>query len=348
MHTLTIQTKPAYPVYIGSDLIRNTGSLVQNLGDFERVCVVTDDNVEKLYLQTVLDSFGEKVQTASIVIPHGEQSKCLASLGKLYDFFADQKMTRSDLIIALGGGVVGDLTGFAASSFLRGVKYVQIPTTLLAQVDSSVGGKTAIDIPAGKNLVGSFYQPSAVLCDIDTLSTLSDTIFSDGCAEIIKYACIYDASLFDLIYQIHDRDILEKIITRCLEIKAEVVAEDEKDTGVRMILNFGHTLGHAVEKKYHFSTYTHGQGVAIGMVKITKLSEKAGLTAPGTVKKIAELCQAMKLPIDCEISNEELFDICCLDKKNLHHMIHLILLKEIGSCFIHKLSREEFSDFLNQ
>lgn len=348
MHTLTIHTDPAYPVYIGSGLIQNTGSLIEHLGDFERVCVVTDDNVEKLYLETVLNSFGEQVQTASFVIPHGEQSKSLSCLGQLYDFFAAQKMTRSDLIIALGGGVVGDLTGFAASSFLRGVKYVQIPTTLLAQVDSSVGGKTAIDIPAGKNLVGSFYQPSAVICDLNTLSTLSDTIFSDGCAEIIKYACIYDASLFDLIYRIHDRDTLEKIITRCLEIKAEVVAKDEKDTGLRMILNFGHTLGHAVEKKYHFSTYTHGQGVAIGMVKITKLSEKAGLTSPGTADKISDLCQKMKLPVDCEISQDELFDICCLDKKNLHHKIHLILLKEIGSCFIHKLSQNEFKTFLNQ
>lgn len=350
MQTLMIQTAPAYPVYIGNDLIGKTGELMKGLGNYKKVSIVTDDQVAPLYLEKVISSFDEDVSISSYVIPHGETSKCAEMLFKLYHFFAEQKLSRSDLILALGGGVVGDLTGFAASTFLRGVAYVQIPTTLLAQVDSSVGGKTAIDIPEGKNLVGSFYQPKAVICDVDTLSTLTDTIFCDGMAEVIKYACIYDAELFPKLHGLSRKDvknpILTEVIRRCLEIKAAVVAEDEKDTGLRMILNFGHTLGHAIEKQYHFSGYTHGQGVAIGMVKIIRLAEAAGLTEKGTADKIEALCKEHGLPTDCEISNDDLFRHCSMDKKNLNQSIYLILLEKIGQYKIHKLSPEGFRAFL--
>lgn len=348
MQTIDIQTGAPYQVLVGNGLLARTASLLDGVCTYERVAIVTDDNVAPLYLDTVKASFPDTVEVSSYVVAHGESAKCADNLVALWSFFAAQKLTRSDLIIALGGGVVGDLTGFAASSYLRGVNYVQIPTTLLAQADSSVGGKTAIDIPEGKNLVGSFYQPVAVLCDLDTLSTLTDEIFSDGVAEIIKYACIYDASLFDRIYHIKENDELLDILTRCIRIKAEVVAEDEHDTGRRMILNFGHTIGHAVEKYHHFTDYTHGQGVAIGMVRITRLAEQTGLTAPGCADRIEALCKACGLPTECDVPNDALFDICCLDKKNLRGVINIILLHDIGSCYIQKQTHDEFTAFLNQ
>lgn len=348
MKKIPISTGNPYEVLVGTDLLNRTGQLVKDVCKFRTVAIVTDDIVEKLYLEQVQSSFPETVSVYSYTIEHGEHSKSAENLLNLYSFFCECGLTRSDLIIALGGGVVGDLTGFAASSYLRGVRYVQIPTTLLAQVDSSVGGKTAINIPQGKNLVGSFYQPAMVLCDISTLSTLSDAIFNDGVAEIIKYGCIYDEELFRQICDIRLPEVLTEIIIRCISIKAEVVADDERDTGLRMILNFGHTIGHAVEKYHHFSDYTHGQGVAVGMVTITRLSEAAGLTRPGTSDRIKELCEQFHLPTECDVPNDELFRICCLDKKNMNAGIHLILLKEIGECLIQKQSHEEFRTFLNQ
>lgn len=348
MQTIEIQTSHPYPVFVGSNLISNIAQMLEPVCKYQKVAIVTDDIVEKLYLDQVIRSFPNSDHVFSIVFPNGEQTKNSENLLKLYAFYTEKQITRSDLIIALGGGVIGDLTGYSAATYLRGVKYIHIPTTLLAQVDSSVGGKTAINIPQGKNLVGSFYQPVAVFCDIDTLSSLSEVNFSSGVAEVIKYGCIYDKALFDQISKIRNPETLVKIITRCIKIKAEVVNQDEFDTGLRMILNFGHTIGHAVEKQYHFSTYTHGQAVAIGMVKMTQLSEKAGLTEPGTAQQIAALCQQFGLPTDCEISQEELFASCCLDKKNMNTTIHIILLKQIGECFIHQIPHDQFQEFLNQ
>ena len=348
MKTISIKASRPYQVLVGEGLLSQAASLLQGIPSYGKVAIITDDIVGGLYLSPVKASFEQKAPVVSYAIPHGEQSKNGEQLFKLYDFLAENRFTRSDLIVALGGGVVGDLAGFCAATFLRGVPYVQIPTTLLAQVDSSVGGKTAIDIPAGKNLVGSFYQPAAVLCDTQVLSTLSDLDFSSGAAEVIKYACIYDRELFDKLYDLKNPQVLEEVITRCISIKAEVVAQDEFDTGLRMILNFGHTIGHAVEKQYHFSTYTHGQGVAIGMVKMTQLSEKAGLTKPGTAQKIAHLCQHFGLPVTCEITVDQLMEHCAMDKKNLKNKLHLVLLHEIGSCLVHQLSSEQFRQFLTQ
>lgn len=347
MQKITVDTKKSYDIYVGEHLLAQTAQLLGEITSFAQVVIVTDDIVADLYLDTVKQSFPDQSIVSSFVIKNGEQSKNAENLLALYDFMAEQNITRSDLVIALGGGVVGDLTGFCASSFLRGIKYVQIPTTLLAQVDSSVGGKTAINIKAGKNLVGSFYQPIAVLCDTATLSTLSDPIFSDGVAEIIKYGCIYDRTLFDRISEIRNKETLEQIIVRCIEIKAEIVKQDEFDLGLRMILNFGHTLGHAVEKYYDFTTYTHGQGVAIGMVKITALSEAAGYTQKGTTKQIVSLLKQFQLPTTCALPDKKALELCCHDKKNINNAIHLILLKEIGSCIVQKMRIEELSSFLN-
>lgn len=347
MKTIHISAGNPYDVTVGSGLLEKTAELLDGICKFQTVAIVTDDIVEPLYLERVKASFPKSINVYSFAVPHGEQSKSAENLLQLYSFFSRCGITRSDLIIALGGGVVGDLTGFAASSYLRGVRYVQIPTTLLAQVDSSVGGKTAINIPQGKNLVGSFYQPCAVLCDTSVLNTLKDTVFHDGVAEIIKYGCICDKELFEKISQIHRPEILEEIILRCISIKAEVVAQDEHDTGRRMILNFGHTIGHAVEKFHHFTDYTHGQGVAIGMVHITRLSEEKGITRPGTASRIEKLCRLFDLPTQCDVPADELFRICCLDKKNMNSKIHLILLSEIGSCLIQEQSHEELKAFLN-
>lgn len=344
--TIPIQTNHPYQVVVGQGLLEKTYETARPITDFRTVVIVSDDNVAPLYLQAVRDSFPETIRVESFLIPHGEQSKNAQNLFKLMDFCAGLSMTRTDLLVALGGGVVGDLTGFAASIYLRGIPYLQIPTTLLAQVDSSVGGKTAIDIPAGKNLVGTFYQPAAVLCDTGTLSTLTPEIFHDGVAEIIKYGCIYDETLFEQIPDIRRPETLAAIIKRCIEIKAEVVCQDEFDKGLRMILNFGHTIGHAIEKYYHYEGYTHGQGVAIGMAFLTGISERAGYTKPGTTLRLLTLLRSFDLPISCGLSNETLEEICALDKKNLNGGLNLILISKIGTAFVHKVNQQEFQYLL--
>ena len=241
--------------------------------------------------------------------------------------------------IALGGGVVGDISGFAASTFLRGIKFIQIPTTLLAQVDSSVGGKVAVNLDGGKNLVGSFYQPKAVLIDPDMLSTLSERIFNDGMAEVIKYALIWDKELFSELEK--DTLDIEKIIYTCVDIKRQVVEEDEFDTGKRMILNFGHTYGHVVESAYNYETYTHGEGVAIGMARITERTEKMGITKVGTYDKIVSILKKYDLCFDdYSIDKETAANIMLRDKKSAGGSINYIVLKEIGTCDIMKMDRE--------
>lgn len=345
-HTIPIQTDHPYDVLVGQNILEHAYEIARPLSKFQTVLVVTDDHVAPLYLQKVMDSFPKEIHVESFIIPHGEQSKNAENLLNIIDCCASLHMTRSDMLIALGGGVVGDLTGFAASIYLRGIPYLQIPTTLLAQVDSSVGGKTAIDITAGKNLVGTFYQPIAVLCDTKTLSTLSTDTFHDGIAEIIKYGCIYDDVLFEQIANIDQPHVLEQIIKRCIEIKAEIVCQDEFDKGLRMLLNFGHTIGHAVEKYYHFEKYTHGQAVAIGMAFLTAISERAGLSEVGTTLRLLSLIRKFDLPIQCDLSNQVLEEICALDKKNMAGTLHLILISKIGSAFVHSVSADEFHELL--
>ena len=347
IQTIPIQTNSPYDVTIGQDILERAYEIARPLSKFQTVLIVSDDNVAPLYLEQVKRSFPAHIQIHTFIIPHGEQSKNAQNLLKLMDLCAENSMTRSDLMIALGGGVVGDLTGFAASIYLRGIPYLQIPTSLLAQVDSSVGGKTAIDISAGKNLVGTFYQPAAVLCDTKVLSTLPDEVFHDGVAEIIKYGCIYDEALFEEIPKIWEPEHLLSIIKRCIEIKAEVVCQDELDKGLRMILNFGHTIGHAVEKYYHYKTYTHGQGVAIGMAFLTAISERAGLTKQGTTLRLLKLIQQFGLPVTCNLSNQDLMEICALDKKNIGGGLNLILLSEIGHAFVHRVTNDELEQLLS-
>ena len=345
MYQIPVNTGRPYSVLVRRGILQNTWQEIENIKSYQAVCIVTDDKVAPLYLDTVMGTIPSSVRVEHYAIPHGESSKNGENFFRLQEFFASCKLTRSDLIIALGGGVVGDLAGFAASCYLRGIDFVQIPTTLLAQVDSSVGGKTAVDLPQGKNLVGSFYQPVLVLCDPDTLTTLTPDIFQDGMAEVIKYACIWDASLAEKIQAADDPEVLEAVIARCIEIKAEVVAQDEFDNGMRMLLNFGHTIGHAVEQHYHYETYTHGQGVAIGMYTITRISEELGLTKPGTADTIRSLLEQYSLPLTDSISTRDIIELSLVDKKSRDGGIHLILLEEMGKAQARFYPRQDLEEF---
>lgn len=346
MNRIQIQTSSPYEVLVGQDLLKNTANLLDGITGYSKVAIITDQKVAPLYLQQVSDSFPADVQVFSLVLPQGEATKSAKKWTEVLSFLCQNGLTRTDLVVALGGGVIGDLTGFAASCYLRGVRYLQIPTTLLAQVDSSVGGKTAINIPEGKNLIGSFYQPCRVICDIDTLATLDAVDFSSGMAEVIKYGCIYDADMFDDFSHMDQVDVRMRVIQRCIEIKAIVVTKDERDTGLRMILNFGHTLGHAVEKEHGFSGYTHGQSVAIGMIAITKLSEKSGFTPAGIADQIESICKQFDLPTVCDVSPERLVALCARDKKNTAKALRVLLLDKMGSCQIVSMTMDEFATFV--
>ncbi len=342
--------KRSYPILIERGILKRTGQEVQRIYKGKKVFVITDENVGNLYLDEVLNSLQrEGYETDSMTLPPGEQTKAFHILPEIFDRFLDFKLTRSDLIIALGGGVIGDLAGFAASTFLRGVPYVQIPTSLLAQVDSSVGGKVAVDLPRGKNLVGSFYHPKLVLIDPDVLFSLPDRFFYDGMAEVIKYSCIKDRSLFEQLDKYNNKNEmtadLEDIIYHCCDIKRQIVEEDEKDQGNRMLLNFGHTIGHAIEAYYEYKKYTHGEAVAIGMYEITKRAEEKGLTPKGTARLIKEMVTKYQLPFELDTNDfTPVLDTIQLDKKNINNVLHVILLKEIGQAYIHKTSIQFFQD----
>lgn len=347
MHEITVNASKRYSIYCGNGLLKNIGKYFLDVCRARKAVIVTDDTVAPLYANIVSKSLEESgIEISLMVIPSGEASKSLEMLEKLYDFCCMHKLTRSDALVALGGGVVGDLTGFAAATYMRGIDFIQLPTTFLAQIDSSVGGKTAVNIPGGKNLVGSFKQPILVLCDTDTLRTLSPLHFADGVAEAIKYGMIKDKSIFDIIESGKLKEDLLSVICRCIEIKKQVVENDEFDTGERMLLNFGHTFGHAIEKFYHYSGYSHGMGVAAGMVKITELSERYGITKSGTSARLIHCVEKNGLPISSNIDDETLVEYSLMDKKASSVSIKIVLCSEIGKSFVKKLSRDEYIKFV--
>ncbi len=342
------------------DIFIETGCLAQAGERIKAVCpkatrafVVTDSIVERLYGDTVTDSL-EKAgfREHLVVVPAGEESKSPEMLFNLWETMMDFGLTRSDVVVALGGGVVGDLTGFAAATILRGVDLVQIPTTLLAQVDSSVGGKVAVDLPQGKNLAGAFWQPKLVLTDPATLNTLSDDDFADGMAEVIKYGCIADAEFFSTLEQHPSRwemmEDIESVLYTCCDIKRKVVVADERDTGGRMVLNFGHTLGHAYELAGDFEEYTHGQGVSAGMVRACELGEELGITPEGTADRIAVLLGCFGLPIDIFCTQEDYKKAIGLDKKGSGDEIKLVLLKELGQAVLHPMEKSRLLELLQE
>ncbi len=345
MKTIHVNASTSYDIMIERGALGRCGEILSGMLKTRKAAIITDDIVDRLYGNAAAESLKKNgFSICKFVFPNGEASKTGKTLFSIYEFLCENGITRSDCIIALGGGVVGDISGYAAATFLRGLKYIQIPTTLLAQIDSSVGGKTAIDLPWGKNLVGAFKQPECVICDPDTLSTLKEAILSDGMAEAIKYGMIRDKELFELIAS-HDignvTEVIDDIIYKCVSIKRDVVENDEFDTGERMILNFGHTLGHAVESHYNYETYTHGSAVAIGMYMISSRS-----CSPEITEALEQCLKAYKLPISCNADIRKLVPLCSNDKKRTSSDIHFIVCEEIGKAQIKTLTFEEFEKYV--
>ena len=334
MKTITVNASRRYDVHIGSGLLHQLGQYTKSLTKASKVCIVSDSNVFPLHGSQAVNSLKNAgFDVIDFVFPAGEESKNGYVYLELLNFLAQNQITRADCLIALGGGVVGDLTGFAAATFLRGIPFIQVPTTLLAAVDSSVGGKTAIDLPAGKNLCGAFYQPSLVLCDTDTLNTLPEDIFRDGCAEVIKYGILYNEELFDSLCKTGVAFDREAIIARCVELKRNVVMEDEFDTGARMKLNLGHTLGHGVEAQSHF-TISHGKAVAIGMAIVARAAESEGICTAETKDRILSAIKIFGLPTDTDYDADCLLSCALSDKKRAGGTVNLIIPVAIGDCRI--------------
>lgn len=342
----------SYPIYIEAGLLDEIGHKIREIYNGKKIVIVTDENVSKYYGEKLINNIKkENYEVSEIVLIPGEKTKCIEELTGLYNKFLDLGLTRSDLIIAFGGGVIGDLTGFAAATYLRGVNLIQIPTSLIAQIDSSIGGKVAVDLPRGKNLIGNFYHPKAVFIDPLMLKTLEKRFLYDGMAEVIKYGAIRDKDLFNNLMNYKNEEELfkniEYVIETCCNIKKQVVENDEKDTGERMILNFGHTLGHVVEKYFNFEKYTHGEAVAIGMNLITAKSEELSLTEEGTSQQIKNILVKYNLPYEVEMKDKnQILNTISLDKKSSGKNINLVIIKKIGEVFLHEINKDELNKFI--
>ncbi len=329
MYTVHLVASHAYDILIGPNLLEKAGQYIRNVFSPCKVCVVTDSNVHPLYANQVMESLTSASFTPiEYVFPAGEQHKTLETLSLILEFMAENQMTRGDIVAALGGGVTGDIAGFAAAVYARGIPFVQLPTTLLAAVDSSVGGKTAVDLKAGKNLAGAFHQPSLVLTDTNVMAELPEKLLSEGAAEIIKYGVLMDEALFQRMSASGWKRHLPEIILRSVEIKKEMVMADEFDTGMRKLLNLGHTFGHAIEKCADFSI-SHGEGVAIGMTIAAGATGNAALTA-----EIIKANLACNLPFYTEFDARALSQAALTDKKRSGMTVDLILPECIGKCNI--------------
>jgi 3-dehydroquinate synthase len=342
MQTVTVALgERSYAIHIGQNLLDQVGSLLGQLPLTKRALVVTQPAIAATYGGRVVESLRAQGFVAEAYeVLDAEEAKSLAWLEQLYDRLVDLRLDRRSPVIALGGGVVGDLAGFAAATYLRGVPFVQMPTTLLAQVDSSIGGKTAVNHPRGKNLIGAFYQPRVVLIDVDTLHTLPPRGLRSGMAEVVKYGVIAKPDLFErlegctLDTLMQDATLLTQVIRECCQIKADVVSADEHETGIRLTLNFGHTFGHAIEAAGGFSTYTHGEAVAIGMVWATELSRRMGLCDPQLLERLKRLLSKLGLPIALSGHVDGVRDALLLDKKVLAGRSRFILVEDIGKVSI--------------
>lgn len=347
MQKVTVCTSNGdYFVHIGKGLLSKLGTIAKDSAKGNKVMLISDDRVYPLYGDTAIKFLEDAgYEVFSFVFPDGEQSKNIDTLSKILNRLGECHLYRDDIIVALGGGVVGDISGLAAALYQRGIGYVSVPTTLLAAVDSSVGGKTAVDLPCGKNLCGAFWQPKAVVCDTDTLSTLTDEIFACGMAEVIKYGMIDSEELFENICKNNIRISPEDAIVKCVEIKAKIVNEDEFDNGIRAILNFGHTLGHSVEKLSDFSI-PHGEAVAIGMSAVTLACEKKGICPIGTHKALVDALKMYALPCTSPFTLEEVCEHCGGDKKMSGKGLSLITIDKIGNAKIHVIPFENLTEFM--
>jgi len=347
MHTVKVNVGKGYEVKIGAGLLSCAGQLVKDVLGQCRVAIITDSNVLPLYgekVQKSLENAG--LQAHMISFPAGEENKTLQTVGTLLERLSQLQLTRSDAVVALGGGVVGDMAGFAAAIYLRGVRYVQIPTTLLAAVDSSVGGKTAVDLGAGKNLAGAFKQPELVICDTDTLKTLPHVQIQSGMAEAIKTAVLQGEDLMEKVENPENADFTE-IITRCVRYKAHIVEIDEKEKNERKLLNLGHTIGHAIEKCSNFQL-PHGHCVAIGMAFILRAGEKLGITDTATSQRVEKCLQSWGLPTDTDYPTDALCTVALSDKKRSGDSITFVFAEKIGSCIFKKVPISEVSDYIEK
>ena len=344
MKTVHIGTGAPYDALIGAGLLKGAGERLRALHAPCRVGIVTDSNVAPLYVKPLSEALLQAgFEPVSIVIPAGEAHKTLQTYGEIQSFMVEKGLTRADLFCALGGGVVGDLTGFAAATYQRGVPFVQLPTTLLCAVDASVGGKTAVDLPEGKNLVGAFHQPLCVLCDTDTFQSLDEARWADGAAEALKHGLIADRALFERMKGGAWRADIEAVVARNIEIKRAFVEGDERDQGKRKLLNFGHTLGHAAELQSGFAL-SHGQAVAIGIVLEARAAHRMGFGAD-VAKEIIGAAQNNGLPVACPCGAEALMKAVLRDKKREGDAIEVGYLKEIGQGALKKLSIENLLRF---
>lgn len=337
---LTVHTQSHdYPIVITSqcDMAKEIAPYIKG----SQVMIVTNTTVEKLYLQPLVDGLKADFEVMSVVLPDGEQYKTQQYIDQIYDALMDNHCSRDVTLVALGGGVVGDMTGFAAASFMRGVNFIQIPTTLLSQVDSSVGGKTGINHPKGKNMIGAFWQPQMVLADMHTLTTLPKRELSAGMAEVIKYALIMDSTFLSWLednmsaLMALDKDILAQAVARCCQYKADIVAQDERESGKRALLNFGHTFGHVIETHEGYGQWLHGEAVAVGMIQASQLSEKMGWITEQEVGRIINILKSALLPIKPPgIDTQIALDLMQHDKKVKSGQIRLILLKSVGEAVV--------------
>ena len=340
MQTLQVDVgHTRYPITIGPALLGDAELLASRIPGHDLV-IVTNTTVARLYLHKLRASLSGR-RVAECVLPDGEQYKTLQTVGRVFDSLVEAKLNRDATVLALGGGVVGDIAGFAAASYQRGVGYVQIPTTLLAQVDSSVGGKTGVNHPGGKNLIGAFYQPLAVVADTDTLATLPDRELRAGLAEVIKYGCVWDPQLFDWLelniarLAGRDTEALAHAIGRSCAIKAAVVAQDERESNVRAVLNFGHTFGHAIEAATNYEMYLHGEAVGLGMLMATDLSHRLGMIDRASVERVRAVIERAGLPTRTpRIGAARAFELMQMDKKVLAGAVRLVLLEKLGSAVV--------------
>ncbi len=345
MHTVHVNTAAPYEVKIGPALLGRAGEEIRPLLSAEKLCVVTDETVKGLYLDTVKRSLEEAGFAVCVyTIAPGEASKNWAELGELLEFLAASGLTRSDAVVALGGGVVGDLAGFAAAVYQRGVAYVQLPTTFLAAIDSSVGGKTAVDLAAGKNLVGAFHQPRLVLCDTKVFATLPPEVFADGAAEAVKYGVLVGKELFAQTANLEGK-ALPELVAACVQAKADIVEKDERDGGLRNLLNLGHTFGHAIEKESNFRI-SHGHAVAIGLAMMARAAERKGFLPPAVRIDIENALQANGLPVDCDYPAEAIYKAALGDKKRRGGKLTLVVPFGLGDCRLVPVPAEEVLDWI--
>ena len=332
MKEVKVTASNPYSVLIGAGIMKDFKALCSDIISGKRLAVITDDTVDGLYFEKLGLNGALK-----FVFPHGEESKNMNTLSDILEFLADNNFTRSDVLIALGGGVVGDITGFAAAVYMRGINYIQVPTTLLAMVDSSVGGKCAVDLHHGKNLAGSFHQPKRVICDTSALETLPEEMYKAGMAEVIKYGVLSGINL--------DSDI-ETLVFDCVSVKADIVRSDEFDNGARQLLNLGHTPAHGIEA---LSSYTvpHGFAVAAGMGMIARASVKNGFCSPETAEKVIRILKKNGLPTDTEYPYEKIADVAMRDKKAKGDKLTLVLIEKYGKCILHEINKKDFAEFIS-